>query len=80
MGRPVFSLILLLAWQGTHKREDLQVFSSTVVKVAKIFSAMSVVGQMCCYGPGHGAGSKFSVKRNLLEKAFAYPRGNVSVE
>ncbi len=50
------------------------------IEVAKIFSAMSEVEQMRCCGFEHGAESKFSVKRNLLEKAFAYPRGNVSVE
>ena len=49
-------------------------------KVAKIFSAMSAVEQMCCCSLEHGTESKFSVKRNLLEKAFAYPRGSVSVE
>jgi len=51
-------------------------------KVAKIFSAMSAVEQeqMCCGGLEHGTESKFSVKRNLLEKAFACPRGNFSVE
>ncbi len=50
------------------------------IKVAKIFSAMSVIEQICCRGLEHRTESKFSVKRNLLEKAFAYPRGNVSVE
>jgi hypothetical protein len=76
----VLSQFLLQYWDGTDTGEGLEAFSTCGSKVAKIFLAMSVVRRKTLFRPGHGAEREFSVKRNLLEKALAYPRGNVSVE
>ena len=78
-GVPYFYGFVVTLVRDAQERRLVSLFFYGI-EVAKIFSAMSVVEQMCCCGLEHGAESKFSVKRNLLEKAFAYPRGNVSVE
>jgi len=76
---PCFYGVVVTLARGAQERRLVGLFFYGD-KVAKIFSAMSAVEQMCCFGLEHGTESKFSVKRNLLEKAFACPRGNFSAE
>ena len=77
VGRPVIAWICGLV-AGRTREKACGLFRIMAVKLQRYFWRCTRFGEKS--GPGCNAGTRFSVKRNLLEKALDYPRGNVSVE
>ena len=81
-GAPLFFEVLLLLYKGAHKKENAcKLLFLRYLSCKDAFSAgyglwMTILIQESCLV----LKSEFSVKRNLLEKAFAYTRGSVSFE